>query len=45
MSQFIADHPDWPGNDWLRKRIEDALYSDKLLADEGESLVRGEGRR
>ncbi len=29
ISKFIADHPDWPANDWLRKRIEDALYTDK----------------
>ena len=29
MVQFIKDHPEWPGNDWLRKRIEDGLYTDK----------------
>lgn len=29
LSQFIADHPDWPGNDWLRRRVEDALYGDR----------------
>ena len=29
LSQFVADHPDWPGNDWLRRRIEDALYADR----------------
>jgi soluble lytic murein transglycosylase len=31
-TQFIADHPDWPGKEWISRRIEDNLYSDRVAA-------------
>ncbi len=27
LARFIAAHPDWPANDWLRKNAELALYA------------------
>ena len=27
ISRFLADHPDWPAADWLRRRVEDAFYA------------------
>ncbi len=27
IAKFVAEHPDWPMNDWLRKVGEDALYA------------------
>ena len=29
LSSFLAAHPDWPAADWTRKRIEEALYSER----------------
>ena len=29
IQKFIDTHPDWPANAWLRKRAEEALYSEK----------------
>jgi soluble lytic murein transglycosylase len=37
LSRFLSEHPSWPAADWLRQRIEEALYGDKhpdrLIAD------------
>lgn len=29
VSAFAAAHPDWPAQDWLRRRAEEALYGDR----------------
>ena len=29
ISAFLNEHPDWPAADWLRRRAEDALVSDR----------------
>jgi len=28
LAAFAKAHPDWPGNGWLRRRMEEALYSE-----------------
>ena len=32
LSRFVAAHPDWPANDWLRKNAELALYAARAPA-------------
>ncbi|ATQ68761.1 MULTISPECIES: lytic transglycosylase domain-containing protein [Methylosinus] len=29
LSRFLAEHPSWPAADWLRQRVEEALYGDR----------------
>jgi soluble lytic murein transglycosylase len=29
LSGFLATHADWPASDWTRRRIEEALYSER----------------
>lgn len=29
LSRFLAEHPNWPAADWLRQRVEEALFGDK----------------
>lgn len=30
ITKFLADHPDWPGAEWLRRRVEDAFYASRI---------------
>lgn len=32
LSRFVAAHPNWPGDEWLRQRAEEALFGDKHSA-------------
>ncbi len=30
LSRFLADHPNWPAREWLRREVEEALFGDNV---------------
>ncbi|WP_395664384.1 transglycosylase SLT domain-containing protein [Methylocella sp.] len=45
VTGFAAAHPDWPAQDWLRRRAEEALYGDRRSAELIKGFFAGEPPR
>ncbi|ACB95495.1 lytic transglycosylase domain-containing protein [Beijerinckia indica] len=39
LQAFAKAHPQWPAQDWLRKRSEEALYNERKVSPEGRAFL------